>query len=1175
MWRQLHEQEAAVVNRALYDGWVADGDEAARDRALGAYLAAKIRMEAHLESWGLVNNRLFIGDGVLRVPYLVEEELRIYEVDAGASQLVARRACPPGTVHTDRSLERLGELGARVVDLERPLFLFETERTEPPRLQWLQDLADVLRAVNASNNRNEAAYLLRCLVARLCGGARRPAFAAKNLQPEARALTSELVGFLNGRHCRTFPLLTRILVRNLPELIGRPRVIDRLWNDTIALAEVHVRGSAVVNELRRICHHALGPRGLHIARAWCEWLRTGEPAGLRALGFEGASDADVQARSAPEPLELGERVCADLETLLASAGIVERLARWREEYESDLLHGGQPTSLLDALERLAVDGLQAGNQWAARRQLTVMQNIASDFAHPGEEMETFQACLAQLARALPGTAGADAADTERLARQGVDAFANALRARLLWPLTGPLEEIERLHVAGEHMAGFRAIHALRERVVEAIERGGHTTRRHHLHKLDCLLEEMGYLGLRHLDARYAEQGVDLEDCLEIVRIAIANLPLAGKRSQELHDLGRILAQDTRTDEELANVLGHIARFYHRLRIRLTLPFERMRVSLGLDEEALRLVVANLQRYMHDLNSMVNFADLALATIRARMAAGEPVRPGPRPEQIDPEDAFAILHLSHRETIARRLAEDPHGPGLRDQYGGKASGLLYISHLGLPTRDGFVVPTWLPRAGLHLSQRERVERELGRHLAVLERDIAARCGVRKRFGRAPHPLLLAVRGGSVFSMPGMLATVVFAGMNDEIAQALAADGRWRAWDSYRRFLASFAGAVWGEDLEDERLVARAKARYGVQYKSELPWQAMREIVQETKTVLRDRGRAAQLDDILAHPGRQLVDAVYAVFASWDAERSQRYRAIKSLGDGWHTAALVQEMAFGNHRNSPIEPAMDESRASLTGVIPRTRADDAGMRELTGEIKFSAAGDDLVAGVTSAASFRPIGDLKVLMPMLERRLRHIMARLRRFMGSDQEVEFTVERGVLSVLQARTADRRILVASDRFADADAPVTRGIGISGGGFRGVVAFDEAERAALASRGDLPREGVDGVLLVLENPSPDDIPTILSADGLLTARGGSTSHAAVAINGLEDRQIAAVMSAVDLQVSERRREALIVDQAGRTLHTIRSGDVLSIHGTTGEVHLGSCALWRGDAHLKSGASSGT
>jgi pyruvate,orthophosphate dikinase len=413
------------------------------------------------------------------------------------------------------------------------------------------------------------------------------------------------------------------------------------------------------------------------------------------------------------------------------------------------------------------------------------------------------------------------------------------------------------------------------------------------------------------------------------------------------------------------------------------------------------------------------------------------------------------------------------------------------------------------------------------------------------------------------MPGILSTVVFVGMNDKIAEALAAEGPWSAYDSYRRFLASYAREVWGLDLEAFDLVERAKREHGVQRKKDLPWERMRQVVEESKAVIRQNGFGDQLDQILADPRKQVLGAVDSLLASWRKTTANRYRDIKGICDSWDTAAIIQEMAFGNRLTEPVAIGMDEAQASLTGVIPRTFVTDAGVRAFSGEFKFSAAGDDLVSGLSSSSSFRSVeGELRELMPMLEARLKHGLAKLRRFMGTDQEVEFTVDRGVLSMLQTRTAETPADRGIEAFLDPGEPITRGLGVCGGAFRGLVAFDDEDRKKMAERARSSDVDVDGVLMVVENPTPEDIPVIISADGLLAAKGGSTSHAAVAINGVDVRRVSAVMSAVGLRVDLQKREAVFHDPEGAPTHTVRVGDVLSIHGTSGEVHIGPRELRR-------------
>jgi pyruvate,orthophosphate dikinase len=383
--------------------------------------------------------------------------------------------------------------------------------------------------------------------------------------------------------------------------------------------------------------------------------------------------------------------------------------------------------------------------------------------------------------------------------------------------------------------------------------------------------------------------------------------------------------------------------------------------------------------------------------------------------------------------------------------------------------------------------------------------------------------------------------------------------WCAYDSYRRFLASYGEAVWGINMEMFDLVDEAKRRYNVQYKEDLPWEGMKEIADETKNVLGRDGRRDELEAILREPKRQLVAAARAVLDSWNADGARQYREIKTVCDSWHTAVIVQEMALGNRKNDEIRRGMDEARASLTGVIPLTRIDAIGTRVPTGDFKFSAHGDDLVAGLTRSISFRPMEELREYMPMLDRTLSDSVATLRRFMGTDQEIEFTVENGELSILQSRAAEigqnRRVAT----FEDTSGEVAHGIGVRGGAFRGLVALDEPSLLKLRSEAS-ERDDVDGVLIVLQNPTPDEIPLLLQADGLLAAKGGSTSHASIAANGIEGREYTALVGAEGLIVDARKGEARFVDSQGKTVTRFGSGDVVSIHGTTGAVYVGSREL---------------
>ena len=1152
------EAQLAELDRALYAALVTRG-EPDIIQAVRLYLGAKGRLARLDRPFGIVNNRLFRADDLLIVPYLVDGLVDLHLIRGGAIAMKTRHRLPPGSILTDGLM--LGLAGATGVplDLEGPLYLFDPERTPAYEIARIRDAASLLERVNETTNRNEAVFLLRCLAARLCNLSARDFLGAKNLQPEIRELTTQLDRFLNSPLRRRLLLLSRLIVRNLSALVGKPNVIDRLWTDTIDLAERYIPGSDIVNELRRTSHHALGKRTLLIAQAYHSYLATGATEALVSLGLGAPARADVAARSRRELVEILQRVVDDLERLLGAAEIITRIEEWKEAYVDALMRCDFGSSIEAELERILGEGIRGRNRWVYYHHLRILAEKADGFSYPagvGADLHTrIDAALTR----KPDVDGFDDVGTARELTEAVDSFVRRLREEYQEPVFAAVEEAIAAFRRDRFFEAFQRTRELRGALVGKIDRGGFDEQRYYLCQLEGLLEEMGYLALGHVATRYQEQGVNIPECLAVIRLSALNLRYDGLESRDLTDLVTILEDPTKTDAEVLDVLDGIERVHHRVRQRITIPYEKLKDRLALQPNDLRLILANMQRYLHDLNSMAHFADLAATALREGMARGTPYR-STASEATPGEMDHRILHLSHRQEIARWISADGTGASLRDRYGAKGSGLLYISYLNLPTRDGFVVPTSFARSGMHRREPARLRGEIARHLEILERDITARDGAARRFGDRDTPLVLAVRGGSALSMPGILSTVVFVGMNDAVAKALAHDGPWRAYDSYRRFLASYAAAAWGVDLEPYGLVETAKQQHGVRYKQELPWEAMRDVAEQSKHVLRSLGFGPQLDEILTDPFAQLAGAVHAVMQSWSTERARRFRRIKGISDTWSSAVIVQEMAFGNQVNEVVAAGMDETRASLTGVITRTYVTDVGARAFEGEIKFSAAGDDLVGGMTFSGSVRPIHELATLMPMLARRLTHAVAKIRRFMGTDQEVEFTVDRGVLSILQTRRAEARFDLGTERFLEPGEPATRGLGVRGGGFRGLAAFDEADLRELAAVDLSERDDVDGVLLVIENPTPDDIPLIISADGLLTARGGSTSHAAVAINGIEDRKYSGVMSAVYLRVHADHHEGLILDRERGTAYRIRKGDIVSIHGTTGEVYLGSRRL---------------
>jgi enolase len=1145
----LQERERiAGLNQALLAAYGAGGSEEAHNAALRCYLETMAFLGRRYPMFEIANHRLFRDGNSLLVAYDAQGRIAVHGVSEEGSQLIAELRLPHGTLITDQRVAQLAGKSGLPIDLELEIYHVEVERMPAIQVSRLRDLAGVLERLNSCGSRHEAVYLLRFLVARFCSTSYRGIASAKNLMPEITRVRNELIAFMNGPFAERLRLPTRILVRSISGMVSRPKLIDEVWQDTIDLAEVQVRGSAIANEIRRSTHHAMGKQTLQLAKAYQGWLQTGQ-AVFPDPQREVPTAADEAARSDDKAMELVSRIVTNLGQLLGTSRVATRIEEWRESYTGELLRCESTNSLDEELESLVGNGIRADNRWVYQHRLRSLARKAQDGHWAADARQPFEESLQELSRAVPGEPGFIAEQAEQIARAAVAAFSARIQADHQDALFAELQELVACYQDGDQFRAFERCCALRHDVDRLCGRGVFASQRYLLHQLDCILEELGYFALRHLASDYLENGLDLAQCLRAVFLCAGNLVLDGLYSRELWDLSAMLVNPARSASELLDVLEQLQRNYHRLVHRVSEAYDVMAGHLGYSENEMRGVLGNFQRTMHDLNSLVHFSDLARAHVAERRDNLPQLGRGAMGE-----NPWDFVHLSHTEDVRRRV-EDVTSASLQSRYGGKGSGLVYIAYLGVPTRDGFVIPTVLPRMGLHHSEQDKLERELLRHVRILEADIARDDGRPVRLGDPDAPLLLAVRGGSVFSMPGQLSTVVFVGITDGVAEALAKEDEWFAWDAYRRFLASFAAAVWRLDLEELDLVEEAKRRHGVTLKIDLPGAAMREVVEASKAAIREAGHGAELDALVSDAGLQVRMAMRAVHASWNATRATRYRAVKHLSDGWHTAVIVQEMACGNRSNEEeLKPGMDETRISLTGVIPNTCMSTAGFRVFTGDVKFSACGDDLVGGLTAAKSFEPVQELRAQAPMLERKLNHISARLRRYLGSDAEIEFTVERGVLSILQTRSAQVEQQYSPLTFRDPGHPAGRGIGIAGGAFRGVVAFNEEDVERLAAdRGGLP-DDADGILLVLENPIPDEIPLILSVDGLLAARGGSTSHAAVAVHGIEDRPYAAVLGVAELRVF--RDEAVLVGADGEEAFRLHCGDIVSIHGQRGEVFVG-------------------
>jgi len=1133
------------LNRALMEAWGPGGRKEKHTAALRSYLGTRTELARSYRMFEIANHRLFRTDGGLLVPYDAHGLLIVFHLEADRSEIVFERQFPHGSVFTDESIFDACGLRGEVIDLHTEIYHLEAGDMQAAAVHRLRDLARMLERINASGSRHEVVYLLRFLVARLCSSTSRDLAGAKNLQPEILRLRRALLAFLEGPFATRLMLPARVLVRRISSLLTQPRVIERVWQDTIDLCEVRVRNSSIATEIRRSTHHSLGRRTLELARAYVEWLSSGQ-ARFPDSEHMTPTPSDEAARRDPQTIALAKQIRDDLEHILGGHQLTERIEEWRASYAEELTRCESGRSLEEETALLITRGAKEENRWVYQQHLRFIDRFASRGGWCEESLSALQSSLDLLKSSMPDEPGFSIERARGAAETAVERFLHGIRTRHQDRLFDALDELGALIETGSQLEVFEYCSRLRHRLRDLTEGYVFESQRLLLYQLDCLLEETGYFAARHVAQAYDEKGMDLRQCFSIVRRCAVNLALDGLYSRELWDLTLMLVDPTCGQRAQLDVLEQVQRNYHLLVRRVSEAYEVMAGHLGYGEDEMRGVMGNFFRNMHDLNLLAQLSDAARAHLSGPDHA-EPERKAP--PACDP---WRFQHLSHRQEIIQ-LVEGPADRSLRDRYGGKGSGLVYLSYLGVPTRDGFIIPTDVARSGLHLDGGAELEKKVRRHLAVLEKDIPRENGQPARLGDPSHPLLLAVRGGSVFSMPGQLETLVFVGMTRPVVEALAQQDEWFAWDAFRRFLASYAASRWQLDLEDLHLVDRAKLKHGVAKKIDLPGSAMKAVAERCLEVIAQAGHRSEIEAAVEDAELQLQSAVRSVCESWNAQRAVRYRHIKHLSDRWNTAVIVQQMAAGNRSNC-AGSATDETCMSLTGVIPRTRMQPNGFRSFTGDIKFGASGDDLVGGLVESDSFEPVQHLHELAPMLERRINHVNTRIRRFMGTDAEIEFTVERGVLSVLQTRSAETEHVFKPRTFRDPGEPCGRGIGVMGGAFRGLAAFDEADAERLAAALEFGSEDVDGVLLVLENPVPDEIPLILSVDGLIAARGGSTAHAAVAVNGIDDKPFSAVLGVPQLKV--RDRGARLIDEDGSVVGRIESGDVVSIHGQTGELFLG-------------------
>jgi pyruvate,orthophosphate dikinase len=497
--------------------------------------------------------------------------------------------------------------------------------------------------------------------------------------------------------------------------------------------------------------------------------------------------------------------------------------------------------------------------------------------------------------------------------------------------------------------------------------------------------------------------------------------------------------------------------------------------------------------------------------------------------------------------------------MRDLLGGKGANLCEMASLGLPVPPGFVITTETCRQYYENGRRvpEGLWDDVREHLREVEEAMG------RRFGDAQNPLLVSVRSGAKFSMPGMMDTILNLGLNDETVEGLAkvtGDRRF-ALDSYRRFIQLFSKVALRVDGElFERALGEVRKGKDVSSDADLDAGALEELVARFKEIAFQNAERAFPSD----PWEQLKMAVEAVFDSWNSPRAVAYREYHGISHDLYTAASVLAMVFGN-----------SGWDSGTGVC-FTRSPSTGEKALYGEYLPNAQGEDVVSG---ARTPKPIAALADEMPDVYRQLVEYADRLERHFRDAQDIEFTIEHGKLYVLQTRAAKRNAMAAVrcavemvheglisrqdavlrvpandltqlllPRFDDrAKAAAEKegrllgqGLNASPGAATGIAVFDSAEAARLGDSGKT-------VILVRPETSPDDMPGILRSAGVLTSRGGITSHAAVVTRGLGKP---AVVGCSDVKVEPERR------RLSANGVTIEQGQEISIDGFTGEVFAG-------------------
>ena len=506
--------------------------------------------------------------------------------------------------------------------------------------------------------------------------------------------------------------------------------------------------------------------------------------------------------------------------------------------------------------------------------------------------------------------------------------------------------------------------------------------------------------------------------------------------------------------------------------------------------------------------------------------------------------------------------------MKDVLGGKGAGLAEMSRAGVPVPPGFTISTDV--CNIYFQNKNNVPKEISEEISHALANLEQKMG--KKLGDANDPLLVSVRSGAKFSMPGMMNTILNLGLNDKSVEGLAKNsGNPRfAYDCYRRFIQMFGEVALDIDMHKfDRIFDERKKKVKAKLDTDLSAGDLKVIIGDyQKLVKKETGKPFPQD-----PREQLSMARDAVFRSWWGKNAVTYRRMEKIPDEIGTAANVQAMVFGN---------MGDTSATGVGF---TRNPSTGERVFWGEFLVNAQGEDVVAGIRTG---RPISDLEAIMPDAYRQLRDITTSLEKHYRDMQDFEFTIENGKLFMLQTRNGKRtgaaalRVAVEMVKEGLIDkreavlrvAPpqldqllhplfdqaslktltkIANGIDASPGAAVGRAVFDADQAVESVKKGP--------VILIRKETTPDDIHGMEVAAGVLTAVGGKSSHAAVVARGMG---LPCVVGAGSLHIEEHKKQFTV--KVGAKDVVVKEGDWISFDGTTADVYLGQANTKEPDPH---------